>query len=74
MSARYSDYSISSSLSSRQMEELRETIQNETRQMQEIAAREIEVLKEAMKAEARRREAAEKKIELLTRDLESRNA
>jgi hypothetical protein len=74
MSSRYSDYSISSSLSSRQMEELRETIQNETKQMQQIASREIESLKEAMKAEAGRREAAERKIELLTRDLQARNA
>ena len=56
------------------MEELRETIQNETKQMQQIASREIESLKEAMKAEAGRREAAERKIELLTRDLQARNA
>jgi hypothetical protein len=65
-----SSFSSASSLSSRQMAELKETIKAETRSMQELASKEISTLREAMALESKRREDAEKKIEMLTSMLE----
>jgi hypothetical protein len=53
------------------MAELKETIKAETRSMQELASKEISTLREAMALESKRREDAEKKIEMLTSMLET---
>ena len=62
-----SEYSGTSSLSSRAMADLRATIKEETQNMQRIASQEIAVLRDAMQAEAKRREEAERKIDQLTK-------
>eukprot|EP00937_MAST-01D_sp_MAST-1D-sp2_P005039 g5039.t1 len=61
-----SEYSVGSSISSRAMADLRETIKRETQNMQSIARKEIAALREAMEEETRRREQAERKIDKLT--------
>jgi hypothetical protein len=62
-----SEVSYTSSLSSRAMADLRDTIKAETQNMQRIASQEIAVLRGAMQEEAKRREEAERKIDHLTK-------
>lgn len=66
-----SECSGTSSLSSRAMADLRATIKAETQNMQRVASQEIAVLRDAMQAEARRREEAERKIDQLTKLLKA---
>ena len=61
-----SEYSVGSSISSRAMEDLRDTIRRETQNMQAIARKEIDCLREAMHEETRRREEAERRIDELS--------
>ena len=61
-----SEYSVGSSISSRAMEDLRDTIRRETQNMQAIARKEIDCLREAMHEETRRREQAERRIDELS--------
>lgn len=69
-----SEVSYASSLSSRAMADLRDTIRAETQNMQRIASQEIAVLREAMQEEAKRRGEAERKIDHLTKLLAGEKA